>query len=111
MVILGLCSCSVTDSTTHRHSVEAEDLLYITTKTRMLMDDCFNNVPYSCTQAQKLFDDHPWLFDLNVEITNNKGMRQDEWDTHATAVMHNIQYIKQRYTAFTSETSGLEESE
>lgn len=81
--------------------VEAGDLLYITDKTAKNMDNCISRMDKSaCIEADKLLKKYPWLKTKEFKITNDKGVKIEDFQVQANAIKSNFNYIKTYYQTF-----------
>lgn len=96
-----LTSCADYTSSSKKPNIEADELLYITGKTAKNMDMCITySDPPSCIEAEKLLKENPWLITREFNITNNKGINDEEWQTQAGPIKTNFEYIKTYYQTF-----------
>jgi len=103
-----LSSCSSINSSASKHSIEAEDMLYITNKAVENMLNCIEDPrPKSCNEADRLLKKYPWLRTREVDITNDNGMRQNDWDIQITAIRKNIALIEKKYAMYNLEKGNL----
>ena len=107
-LLLSACA-STSNNTARKSSVEAEAILYITTKTVESMENCIKYKDLeACETADGKIKKYPWLRTRQVRVTNQGGMRQNEWEIALTSIRKHLDYVRDNYEMFHLEVENLQ---